>query len=251
MTGAKDGESMKKRSYVEVEPASPLINNPTISTASMTRKRLTRSRSRREQRTAAGAPSTQQSNEGVGTTHNRKDSANEVPPSLNIPRTSKSEILRTPSPAEDEQLSPRTFATIAGHSPTNVPITPLISYCKNNTPKPQAVSPGPLITLSAAYDSSLPAGSPTDVSDFSMDNSRNAIMLGVPYHNAMRLPAYRWNSHLRTTSRPEHPWGWMKKWTCCSCSAITMVEQRDCARLTCGHVRCGDGCRLYRGDAQA
>jgi len=66
------------------------------------------------------------------------------------------------------------------------------------------------------------------------------------------LPGYVWTSKQSSTSRPSEPWGWMKMWTCCQCShldpfragepAQTMIEQKVCSRLLCGHERCHLGC---------
>ena len=63
------------------------------------------------------------------------------------------------------------------------------------------------------------------------------------------LPAdQQWESDLGSTSRPAQAWEWMKRWTCCRCSALTIVEQPICARIECGHERCGSACRVvYRG----
>lgn len=60
------------------------------------------------------------------------------------------------------------------------------------------------------------------------------------------LPGLVWCSPLSGTSRPSYPWLWCKRWTCCRCSATTIVEQQVCARLTCGHHRCGKQCTLAR-----
>lgn len=60
------------------------------------------------------------------------------------------------------------------------------------------------------------------------------------------LPGLLWASPLSGTSRPDSPWLWCKRWTCCRCSAATIVEQQICARLTCGHHRCGNQCKLAK-----
>ncbi|GAB7335459.1 hypothetical protein MBLNU13_g07821t1 [Cladosporium sp. NU13] len=41
-----------------------------------------------------------------------------------------------------------------------------------------------------------------------------------------RLPGLVWCSKLSSTSRPDYPWLWNKRWTCCRCSATTIVEQQ-------------------------
>lgn len=60
------------------------------------------------------------------------------------------------------------------------------------------------------------------------------------------LPGLLWASPLSGTSRPDSPWLWCKRWTCCRCSANTIVEQQVCANLTCGHHRCGNRCKVMR-----
>ena len=61
-----------------------------------------------------------------------------------------------------------------------------------------------------------------------------------------RLPGLVWCSKVSSTSRPDYPWLWNKRWTCCRCSAATIVEQQVCARLICGHHRCGNHCKLAK-----
>lgn len=67
-----------------------------------------------------------------------------------------------------------------------------------------------------------------------------------PIHYGSILPGLIWASPLSGTSRPESPWLWCKRWTCCVCQASTIVEQHVCARLTCGHQRCGNQCKVAR-----
>lgn len=77
----------------------------------------------------------------------------------------------------------------------------------------------------------------------------------VPPIFSSRLPANQiWTSALSSTSRPREPWAWPKRWTCCQCAdldpfgrdepAQTIVEQKICSRLECGHERCRTGCRI-------
>lgn len=67
-----------------------------------------------------------------------------------------------------------------------------------------------------------------------------------PVHIGSTLPGMLWASSLSGTSRPDSPWLWCKRWTCCRCSASTIVEQQVCARLACGHHRCGNQCKVAR-----
>ncbi|KAK5129127.1 hypothetical protein LTR08_003897 [Meristemomyces frigidus] len=247
MTGAKDEEGVEKRSSADVLPAVAPTNSSTVSDAPATRKRMTRSGSRREERADPGFTATQQESEvAKDFVDMRKDSGNAVPADLNVRKNSKPKNTRTPSPTKNEQLGPSTTANATGHSQSYVPTTPLISFCKNGTsttkdmPSPDATLADAVTTLPAAHDSCTSVGSQEDMPDF----EAGAMILSVPYYNAMRLPGYQWISCLSTTSRPEREWGWSKRWTCCHCESLTMVEQRDCAQLVCGHVRCGSGCRI-------
>lgn len=57
----------------------------------------------------------------------------------------------------------------------------------------------------------------------------------------------QWTSDLPSTSRPDRVWEWPKRWTCCRCDAVTIVEQKVCSNLTCSHYRCpNNGCRMIR-----
>lgn len=67
-----------------------------------------------------------------------------------------------------------------------------------------------------------------------------------PFPNDMQLPGLLWASPLSANSRPDSPWTWCKRWTCCRCDGLTIVEQGVCSRLACGHVRCGDRCKAVR-----
>jgi hypothetical protein len=67
-----------------------------------------------------------------------------------------------------------------------------------------------------------------------------------PAYISGTLPGLVWMSPLSGTSRSDYPWAWCKRWTCCRCLASTIVEQEVCARLTCGHHRCGDLCMLEK-----
>ncbi|KAM0693308.1 hypothetical protein Q7P36_006561 [Cladosporium allicinum] len=61
------------------------------------------------------------------------------------------------------------------------------------------------------------------------------------------LPGLLWASPLSATSRPALPWTWCKRWTCCRCAAGTIVEQSVCSKLACGHHRCGGRCVVKEG----
>ncbi|TKA50023.1 hypothetical protein B0A55_13227, partial [Friedmanniomyces simplex] len=77
-----------------------------------------------------------------------------------------------------------------------------------------------------------------------------SIRVDPPRYDPTLLPAYQWADQHHSSaasSRPELPWSWTKRWTCCYCHAQTIVEQGDCASLECGHVRCAGGCAVIRG----
>lgn len=79
-------------------------------------------------------------------------------------------------------------------------------------------------------------------------------VVAPPRYNSQVPAPYIWVSSLSSSSRPCDPWGWSKKWTCCQCAdldpwgrdepAQTIVEQKVCSRVECGHERCRRGCRI-------
>jgi len=74
----------------------------------------------------------------------------------------------------------------------------------------------------------------------------DAVITNLPRYDPTCLPAFQWLSSAGVSSRPEQPWEWCSRWTCCRCNAQTIVEQNACARLTCGHGRCGEQCKVVR-----
>ncbi|KAK5687116.1 hypothetical protein LTS10_001253 [Elasticomyces elasticus] len=73
------------------------------------------------------------------------------------------------------------------------------------------------------------------------------MVVSPPPYDPAAQSYYQWITSIGTTSRPSEPWGWTKRWTCCSCEAHTIVEQTNCASLSCGHVRCGLMCKVIHG----
>ncbi|KAK5726916.1 hypothetical protein LTR15_002806 [Elasticomyces elasticus] len=73
------------------------------------------------------------------------------------------------------------------------------------------------------------------------------MIVSPPPYDPGAQSYYQWISSIGSTSRPSEPWGWTKRWTCCSCEAHTIVEQSNCASLSCGHVRCGLMCKVIHG----
>ncbi|KAK6429823.1 hypothetical protein LTR95_014028 [Oleoguttula sp. CCFEE 5521] len=77
--------------------------------------------------------------------------------------------------------------------------------------------------------------------------TRATVRLFPPIYNSEQPPALQWISALSASSRPHVPWEWCKRWTCCKCEGHTIVEQEVCAKLVCGHERCGVGCVVIPG----
>ncbi|KAK4546580.1 hypothetical protein LTR36_001797 [Oleoguttula mirabilis] len=245
LKGPKDGVE-RTRSSVEVMQVMEGIEKMRIGAgeAPAPRRRLTRSQARRDSRADSARAGVEQ--EMVDT----KDSATD----LAVRKSSKSgrtELPRTP-PTKNQTLRPD---TMVGATPVNSPCDPsaqhLVSFCKKGTsitddfPSPDAISPDPLATSSEYTESPSPAATETCLRDFS--NASGAVTVMPPRYDPTRIPLHQWISTLGTNSRPEQPWGWMKVWTCCHCRAQTMLEQRDCARLECGHTRCHASCKVIRG----
>lgn len=246
MTRPKDCME-NKRSSAEVLPTVEAMASPSI--AETPRKRLTRAQSRRDKR--ADSVSTDVEQEMV----DAKDFATVRKVSddgVTSRKNSSAKASRTPSPDQKKNLN---FGTSA---PTNSPRNPatehLTSFCKNGTsttddyPSPDAISQDPLAAssdISHITDSPSPAPAKTCIQDFK--SASGAVTVNPPRYDPTRIALHQWCSSLGSNSRPESAWGWMKKWTCCRCRALTMVEQRDCARLECGHQRCHGSCKVIRG----
>ncbi|KAK5127999.1 hypothetical protein LTR85_005116 [Meristemomyces frigidus] len=252
MTGPRDSTE-DRRGSVEVMPVMETMSSLSIADVPVSRKRLTRSQSRRDKRQDSAADGVEQ--EMVDTKDfatARKDSSGAAPPGLTLRKNSNAKRPRTPSPDKNKLLSP---GTMVGTTPANSPCNPstqqLTSFCKNGTsttddyPSPDAISPDPLGSSSEIMESPSPAPTKTRIREFS--TASGAVTVNPPRYDPTRIPLLQWCSSLGTTSRPEQTWGWMKKWTCCHCRAQTMVEQRECARLDCGHTRCHSSCKVIRG----
>lgn len=225
-------------------------------------RRTTRSHSRRQSRADSHDSNSNAKSSG------KSDSL--VPPGLSI-RKIERDSSRTPSP--------RTDARNTGRTPGEVALTSANSprYSRNSSVSPQPPTPRladpskstiPLASLSSS--SNAVAGVPT----FSIPQRRELSDPLAPLSSLTSLPSpfsipvnpprfdpsiahgYQWTSHLSSTSRPLEPWGLLKAWICCKCEhldpfgrnkpAQTMVEQKICARLACGHERCAYGCRMLK-----
>lgn len=191
-----------------------------------------------------------------------KDSAKSgslVPPGLTIRKPDDKKLPRTPSPQTTANNSENFQPSAGAPTPTNSPNgktapsrpATLRELAKTSVPlsrlppSPDPVTGMPTFNLpkksaSASLSTNQSKASPAPVPVF------------PPIFNGTLPPGYQWVSHLSSTSRPAEPWGWLKTWTCCQCqgerrgAAQTMVEQKVCSRLTCGHVRCVLGCRVLR-----
>ncbi|KAK0944780.1 hypothetical protein LTR29_003793 [Friedmanniomyces endolithicus] len=229
-------------------------------------KRRTRSQERRQQRVDSGAGV--QEAEVVEYTKPQG-----MPKGLTIRK--KSAASRTPSLQLDGATEQKIDHASPGVSPTTSPnfsrprlqtTQQLINFCRNSASPPDgsivypspdhapasaqddlaispcqpAPSPDPLHPTSANFNFQFPPpNNPTD--------NNATVRVDPPRYDPTLLPAYQWTSYSDATSRPENPWSATKRWTCCYCHAVTIVEQGNCARLGCSHVRCAEGCVVLRG----
>jgi hypothetical protein len=216
-------------------------------------RRATRSQSRRQQR-ADSADSNDDAKALM------KES-NLVPPALTFKKINEMEASRTPSPnsaAGNDARSPAQIAPTPANSPSTsatlpTPTTLVVDRTKGKAEYRLSTTPHSVDsdkTITHCVGRKLPQ--PPANSDFA------PIPTPVipPIYNINIRPEHIWTSPLASSSRPEYPWGWMKKWSCCRCSHLdpsgrnrpseTMVEQKVCSRLRCQHVRCGMGCRMLR-----
>lgn len=122
---------------------------------------------------------------------------------------------------------------------------PLISLCKNSSHEvKESLSPDSLASTPLPHHTQQLPKSPSPAQKAPPPLFASSVLVSPPRYDPTKRTDLQWADSRCGTSRPEMPWGYLKKWTCCRCSATTMVEQRECARLTCGHARCGTSCRL-------
>jgi hypothetical protein len=165
--------------------------------------------------------------------------------------------VTNPSSAEAENQRPRSKLKKKNSNESMAP-RPLIPRVTRSTAATPMTTPTPTTSPTQSVDD----GSDGDVSDDSdrqfisnatarqlgnpprrADSPIQSIRVSPPVHVA-GLTGLVWASPQRDTSRPIWSWYLTKRWICCKCSAHTIVEQRVCARLTCGHHVCGDQCKM-------
>lgn len=74
------------------------------------------------------------------------------------------------------------------------------------------------------------------------------VAVRPPIYDPNKTPGQQWESDYGSTSRPTSPWLHSKRWTCCQCQALTIVEQTVCSKVLCAHDRCPSSCRVERQD---
>lgn len=218
------------------------------------RRRTTRSKSqsRRQQR----ADSTDLASDDQPTS----EDSTLAPAALTIKKVDDKDCSRTPSPTivlDKKASTPEHIAPTPSNSPATSKTssesgnTLVVDRTKNKAEYRLSRSPDPPVaekTPGYALRRKLPQP-PTE-------DKPLRVSVIAPIYNVNIRPEHIWTSPLASTSRPDYPWGWTKKWTCCQCSQLdsssgrrpaeTMVEQAVCSRLTCGHERCSFGCRMIR-----
>lgn len=205
-------------------------------------RRSTRSQTRRQQR-ADSVDSTMSSNE------TKDKEITTVPQPLTVKKVSEQESTRTPYPPT-EFVAP-TPSNTPGARNKPPPNTLMLDQSNGKAEYRLSTSPDPISsekTVTQGLRRKLPLP-PVN------ENAPPTTVTPPIYTNTVRAEQI-WTSPLASTSRPEMPWGWLKTWTCCRCAhldpnkrdrpAETMVEQKVCSRLACGHVRCASGCRMMR-----
>jgi hypothetical protein len=168
----------------------------------------------------------------------------------------------SPEPASPSKVSPHAQATLKKKN--NDPLTvsrPKIPRVDRNTAADSSRNITPTKSSIRSVDSSSDSSDSDDSScEFILEHGdgipRNSpqdpeqeirpTTVLPPLYIPSVLPGLLWASPMSGSSRPDRPWQWCKRWTCCRCSATTIVEQRVCAKLTCGHHRCGDKCKLSK-----
>lgn len=193
--------------------------------------------------------------------HKAEHQSATIPDHVDIPRglsLRKKETAITPSPssppeAESPQPPPPqsparklgAFFRAPSSSPSEQsPIAapkPLIRAATNPNSQIEDVIPprGATMKERLAFARTRPPSPPLDA---------ESMMVAVrpPMFDPQKGYCHQWISDLPSTSRPDRAWEWPKRWTCCRCDATTIVEQRVCASLECGHYRCPNDCRMIR-----
>lgn len=223
LTSSKDDNAIQKSNSVEVLPAVQAMNS--LKRIDAPRKRLTRSQSRRAERADSGAAGVERKeSDAKDEVTTRKDSKSGSVASLETRKNSNSEIPRTPSPSsatdtnKHEQFSPDMIGATPANTPDCPPMQPLINYCKNSDPNLErsqspdelAISPDPLPVSPRTNKPTIPAGIKTRTSD--LGTWSGSVLVNPPHFNPTMMPLFQFCSHYSSTSRPEIPWGWMKKW---------------------------------------
>lgn len=264
-----DGMPMPNKSYDEFDfglagprkTGMPPLTNTNDATITQPPRRQTRSQVRAEQR-----------KDSVSASESEKNAVYK-PRSLTIrkvhdadwtPSPPQPAVAFTSSQAEAELMA--SLASLGLESNTNTPpqtatSSSIVHHAKIGAPLPSNLRPSPL------QPSNLPKATATTTTTkrpplppphkTKPPCPPPAIPINPPAPPApSQLPGYIWLSTHPSSSLPTEPWSWLKRWTCCQCAhqdplgqgraAQTMVEQRVCSRLVCGHLRCARGCRVVR-----
>ena len=211
------------------------------SSSSLLPRRSTRSQTRRQERIDSHVSA-------MGGTSDVKDFATKKRGSLDLPRPLSIRLK------DHDQSTPRTpspnASVIKGSAtPYNSPgvASPAVTHNTEPTPPKPTDSPDPLLGPSPPPSPPRRTASEAEESLRSYLNTKSeGVIVHPPTYNPEQNVMLQWASQFSGTSRPTAPWLWCKRWTCCCCGAQTIVEQKECARLTCGHMRCGASCKLIR-----
>ncbi|CZT25695.1 uncharacterized protein RCC_11364 [Ramularia collo-cygni] len=218
-------------------------------------KRQTRSHSRRHSR-ADSHDSSMMPSEGPNTaykvtTGEDSNMASDVPRSLQI---RKNVAALSPSPGLSPnnplpQLPPRSPARRDGfesQSPQQSPVSPI--NLSRLIPAPQRHIQAPRYQDQPPRHATMKerlefarsrAPSPP------IDDESQKVAIRPPMYDSTK-GLHQWTSTLPSTSRPDMEWEWPRRWTCCRCEATTIVEQKVCSHLDCGHYRCPLDCQMIR-----
>lgn len=242
-------------------------------------KRSTRSQARRQTR-ADSHDSADTTSEGTNTAYklDKKEESGaayrssmeavermlDVPRSLVIRKQNASRASSSNSPNnEAPQPPPRSPARKDGPSPQHPsPESPLLA------PRPLKTPLIPAATTSSRTNTSSTTTSPTPDQPPKNATMKERLAFARTTRPAspppppdevsarkvsVRPPIFdpnlgicQWTSALPSTSRPDQMWEWPKRWTCCRCEGMTIVEQKCCANLECGHWRCPRECLLVK-----
>lgn len=211
---------------------------------SVSTRRIMRSQVRREQRADSAIKNSHQDQpENSGILPVRRSSEQGVPSALRIHKVKSSGQLLYYAPPREKAID---MASKASNSPAINPRATSVPALESTRGR---YSPTAAVEDMRQSPNPLPSSSSTEANTFVYSEllkmgCQSSTKYIIPIYDPTRSVEHQFCSRSSTTSRPEQPWGLAKRWSCCGCSAQIIIEQKVCANLVCGHLRCDRECKI-------